>query len=82
MPKLHIVIGELTHEVFDGGRKVAFGGIQMNRSGRDTQIQVPLAALQQPQWILATMQMHAGLVPLDWTSWRTLEMGATTVRGD
>jgi len=70
------------HEVFDGGRKVAFGEIQVNHSGRDTQIRVPLAILQQPHRVLATTQMRVGPVPLEWMSWRILEIDAATVRSD
>ncbi len=74
MPKLHVGIGELTHSVFDGGRKVAGNEIQVQRSGRDILIRVPLSTLRQPQRILATVQLHAGPVPLEWTAWRVLEL--------
>jgi LmbE family N-acetylglucosaminyl deacetylase len=82
MPKLQLAIGELAHRVFDGDRKVASGGTQVRRSGRDIQIRVPLALLQQPQNILAAVQMHAGPVPLDWTAWRILEIGDAALRTD
>jgi len=82
MPKLHIAIGELTQEVFDGGREVASREIQVHRSGGDIQIRVPLTALRQPQKVLATAQMHAGPVPLDWTSWRILEIADATAPGN
>ena len=82
MPKHHVAIGELTHKVFDGGREVAFGEIQVHRSGRDIQIRVPLTMLRRPQRILATAQMHAGPVPLEWTSWRILEIDHATAQGN
>ena len=74
--------GELTHEVFEGGREVAFREIQVHRSGRDIQIRVPLAALRQPQKVFASAQMHAGPVSLDWTSWRILEVADATAPGN
>ncbi len=77
MPKLHVAIGELTHSVLDGDRKVAGKEIRLQRSGRDIVIQVPLSTLRQPQRILATAQLHAGPVPLDWTAWRVLEFDTT-----
>jgi len=82
MPKLHLAIGELTHEVFDGGREVACREIQVHRSGRDIQIRVPLAAMRQPQKVLASAQMHARPVPLDRTSWRILEVADATAPGN
>ena len=82
MPKLHLALGELTQEVFDGGREVAFREIQVHRSGRDIQIRVPLTALRQPQKVFASAQMHAGPVPLDWTSWRILEIADATAPGN
>ncbi|MCL5278641.1 MAG: PIG-L family deacetylase [Planctomycetes bacterium] len=82
MPKLHVVLGELTHEVFDGGREVASREIRVHRAGRDIQIRVPLTTLRRPQKVFATAQMHAGPVPLDWTSWRILEIADATAPGD
>jgi len=80
MPKLHLALGELTHKVFDGGREVASREIQVHRSGRDIQIRVPLTMLRQPQKVFATAQMHEGPVPLEWTSWRILEIADATAR--
>jgi hypothetical protein len=82
MPKLHLAIGELTHEAFEGGREVAFRESQVHRSGRDIQIRVPLTALRQPQKVLASAQMHAGPVPPDWTSWRIPEVADATAPGN
>jgi LmbE family N-acetylglucosaminyl deacetylase len=81
MPKLHISIGELTHKILDAGREVAFRDVQVRRAGRDIRIQVPLPVLRQPQGILATAQMHVGFVPLEWTSWRILEIGGALTGG-
>ncbi len=80
MPKLHLALGELTHRIFDGGREVASREIQVHRRGRDIQIRVPLTMLQQPRKIFATAQMREGPVPLDWTSWRILEIADATAR--
>ncbi len=82
MPKLHLALGELTQEVFEGGREVASREIQVHRAGRDIQVRVPLTALRQPQKVLASAQMHAGPVPLDWTSWRILEVADATAPGN
>jgi hypothetical protein len=82
MPKLHLKLGELTHKAFDAGREVASREIQVHRRGRDIQILVPLAMLRQPQKIFVTAQMYEGPVPLDWTSWRILEIVNATARGN
>jgi LmbE family N-acetylglucosaminyl deacetylase len=75
MPKLHIRLGPIFHEVYDQHRKVPFDGIRVTRSGRDIHVQVPLAQLGHPQRILASVRTYAGIVPLDWSSWRVLEIG-------
>ncbi len=82
MPKLHVTLGELSHEVFDGGREVASRDIQVHRAGRDIRIRVPLTTLRRPQKVFASAQMHAGPVPLDWTSWRILEIADATAPGN
>ncbi len=78
MPKLHIKFGFVFHEVYDQHRRVPFDGIQVTRSGRDIHIQVPLARLGHPQRILTSVRTYAGLVPLDWASWRVLEIENAT----
>jgi LmbE family N-acetylglucosaminyl deacetylase len=82
MPKLHVALGELTQKVFDGGREVASRDIQVHRAGHDIEVRVPLPALRRPQKVFASAQMHAGLVPLDWTSWRILEIANATAPGN
>jgi LmbE family N-acetylglucosaminyl deacetylase len=78
MPKLHAKFGPLFHEVYDQRRKVPLDGIRVTRSGRDIHIQVPLSRLEHPQRILTSVRTYAGLVPLDWASWRVLEVGDTS----
>jgi LmbE family N-acetylglucosaminyl deacetylase len=78
LPKLHLALGEFTTHVYDGGRKIPDDGIQVRCSGRDISIRVPLATLGRPDKILATAQLHAGPIPLEWTAWRILETEATT----
>ena len=78
MPKLHVALGEFTHHVFDGERRIASQEIRVQRSGRTIVIRVPLSMLRQPQRVLATAQLHAGLIPLEWTAWRIFELDATT----
>jgi LmbE family N-acetylglucosaminyl deacetylase len=78
MPKLHIRFGPLLHEVYDQHRKVPFDDIHVTRSGRDIHIRVPLARLGHPQRILTSVRTYAGIVPLDWSSWRVLEVGNAT----
>jgi LmbE family N-acetylglucosaminyl deacetylase len=74
MPKLHVKFGPIFHEVYDQHRKVARDGIEATCAGREIHVRVPLARLGHPQKILADVRTYAGIVPLDWASWRVLEI--------
>jgi LmbE family N-acetylglucosaminyl deacetylase len=75
MPKLHVKLGPVLHEVYDQARKLEPDGIQVTRSGRGVTVRVPRAMMGHPQKVLTSVRTYAGVVPLDWASWRLLDMG-------
>ena len=66
MPKLHVKIGALGHEVADQDRTLPDGTIQITRRPTQFTIRVPLAVLGDPQRILTSARTYIGEVPLDW----------------
>ena len=74
MPKLHIKFGALTHEVYDQDHKLPQDLIQVTRQPGELTLRVSLEALGNPQKILTSARTYLGEVPLDWVSWRVLDL--------
>ena len=74
MPKLHIRFGAIGHAVYDQDRKLSREILQVSRTSRELAIRVPLQVLGNPEKILTSAQTYLGDVPLDWLSWRILEL--------
>ena len=81
MPKLHVRLGALGHELYDQHRRIPWGQIEVSRAGRHIDIRVPLEMMGDPQKILTSAKTYAGDIPLDWAAWRILDVrGATAAR--
>lgn len=74
MPKLHIRFGASEHNIFDQGRPLAKDIIKVVRKSKEITIRVPLQILGNPQRILTSANTYLGMVPLDWVSWRVIEI--------
>jgi LmbE family N-acetylglucosaminyl deacetylase len=74
MPKLHIKIGAVLYDVFDQRQKISERAITVRRGFKSIDIIVPLKLLGDPDDILTSAQTYLGKVPLDWLSWRTIEL--------
>ena len=74
MPKLRIQFGAIGHEVYDQNRKLSQNILQVSRTSRELTIRVSLQLLGNPEKILTSAQTYLGDVPLDWLSWRILEL--------
>ena len=74
MPKLRIQFGAIGHEVYDQDRKLPEGTLRVSRTPKRLTIRVSLQALGNPEKILTSAQTSLGDVPLDWVSWRVLEL--------
>jgi LmbE family N-acetylglucosaminyl deacetylase len=74
MPKLQVQLGEENQVIYDQGRKLSRQTIQIEREPRAITIRVPLDALGNPQKVLTSSRTYLADVPLDWLSWRILEM--------
>jgi hypothetical protein len=77
MPKLRIDFGELRHEVYDQDQPLPHqDAIQVTHEPRQLTIRIPLELLGEPQRILTSARSYLSEVPLDWISWRVLELPA------
>lgn len=76
MPKIHVRFGALLQAVYDQNKRIALrnSGIRITRQGRKITISIPLQLLGNPERILTSANTYLGNIPLDWVSWRTVEI--------
>lgn len=74
MPKLHLRLGAFTHTVLDQDRVLDPAGIEVTRQPTQVTVRIPLSTLGDPQRILTSARTYLGELPLDWVSWRVLEI--------
>ena len=74
MPKVRIKFGSLRHSIRDQSIKIPFDSITVQRRAKEITIRVPLKILGNPQRILTSANTYMGAVPLDWISWRIVEL--------
>ena len=76
MPKLHIKVSALDHDVFDQDRQLPDGTVTVSHSPKHLTVRIPLEALGRPQRVLTSGRTSLGEIPLDWVAWRILEVPA------
>lgn len=76
MPKLHIRFGTFFHAVYDQNTRIALrkSGIKIARQPQKIDITIPLQLLENPERILTSAHTYLENVPLDWVSWRIIEL--------
>ena len=74
MPKLHVKLGGRHFSIYDQAKALSKDIIKVTRFPDEITIEVPLHALGNPQNILTSARTYLGNVPLDWGSWRVLEL--------
>jgi len=74
MPKLHVHIGEVRQDVQDGGAKMRGSGVAIAREYHGLTVRIPVESLGHPQYVLGSVNVTYGKVPLDWVAWRVLGM--------
>jgi LmbE family N-acetylglucosaminyl deacetylase len=79
MPKLHIKLGESGQAVFDQGQRLKRENLEVIRNHNEIMVRVRLSALDYPQRVLFSARSYLGDVPLDWMSWRILELSTNSV---
>ncbi|HVO32694.1 MAG TPA: PIG-L family deacetylase [Elusimicrobiota bacterium] len=76
MPKLNIQFGNIHHRLYDRGKRILDPRVRMIRHPRELIVEIPLDLLGQPERILTSSRTTLGRVPLDWMSWRVLDVPA------
>ncbi len=74
MPKLHVRLGVTNYTVYDQAQRLPKQTIEVIRSLREITIRVPLEKIGNPGKILTSAQTYLSDIPLDWVSWRILEL--------
>ena len=74
MPKLHIRAGVLDYSVFDQNRRLPQETIKIVRLPNEITVHVPLEILGNPKKILTSAKTYLSDIPLDWLSWRILNL--------
>lgn len=78
MPKVHVRIGHVAHLINDRGAVLRNSGVEVSRSAREIRVSVPFATLNAPERLLLSARTQLGEVPLDWASWRVIELAGTS----
>jgi LmbE family N-acetylglucosaminyl deacetylase len=76
MPKLHIKLGALQHSVQDRGRSLPSSSLEVRRTPRQVILRLPLDLLGNPEKVLTSARSYLLDMPLDWVSWRVIELPA------
>lgn len=74
MPKIRVNVGVTAMNVLDQTRRLPADSCEVSRHAKTITIKVPLALLGNPQKLLTSARTKLGQVPMDWTSWRVLEV--------
>jgi len=74
MPKLCIKVSSVGYTVFDQNRKITTELIGLQRKDKQIIVNVPLLLLKNPRYIFTCAKTHLRTTPLDWDSWRILEI--------
>jgi LmbE family N-acetylglucosaminyl deacetylase len=74
MPKIHIVFSPRGYKVLNKNHLITKHGLKVISSRREKKIWVPLELLGNPQIILTSARTYTTKVPLDWASWRIIEL--------
>ncbi|HOD12629.1 MAG TPA: PIG-L family deacetylase [Candidatus Omnitrophota bacterium] len=74
MPKIRIRFGTLWHKVFDQRKQIKGKGVVIKRSAKKITVRIPLDLLGKPEKIFTSANTYLGAVPLDWVSWRILDL--------
>jgi LmbE family N-acetylglucosaminyl deacetylase len=82
MPKIHIKLGAIFHKIYDQKQPIAIRGseIKVLRSGQEITIKMPRYLLGNPERILTSANTYLGNIPLDWVSWRIVELPQTKTK--
>ena len=74
MPKIRIEVGAFRHTVHDGKQALAPDQVRIIRHAREIEAEIPLTLLKTPERLFVSARTYLGEIPLDWVSWRLVEL--------
>lgn len=74
MPKIRVNVGMTAMNIMDQDRRLPGDSCDVSREDRKITIRVPLALLGNPEKLFTSARTKLGEVPMDWTSWRIVEV--------
>ena len=74
MPKIRVNVGMLSMNILDQTNLLPADSCEITREAKKIIIKIPLALLGSPQKLLTSARTKLGEIPMDWTSWRILEI--------
>jgi LmbE family N-acetylglucosaminyl deacetylase len=74
MPKIRVNVDVTSVSVLDQMRVLPAKSCEVSRHAKTITIKVPLTVLGNPQKLLTSARTKLGEIPMDWTSWRVLEV--------
>ena len=77
LPKLHITFSATGHAIYNQARRLPNDLLQITREPRRLTLRIPLQILGNPERILTGARTYLGEIPLDWVSWRILELSTS-----
>ncbi len=77
MPKVQVQIGPLGHKVYSQQKELKAESVVIQRNRKGFVIHIPLKLLGNPNVVLTSARTFLGDVPLDWVSWRIVNLPET-----
>ncbi|MEI8351931.1 MAG: PIG-L family deacetylase [bacterium] len=74
MPKIRVEIGALLHSAHDRQTPLPHNSIRVSRHLRELEAKIPLDLLGRPERLFISARTYLGDIPLDWVSWRLVEL--------
>lgn len=74
MPKIRVEVGLLSHSVHDQDQSLPAKSVNVSHHKRDIEAEFPLELLGQPERLFVCARTYLGEIPLDWVSWRLVEI--------
>jgi LmbE family N-acetylglucosaminyl deacetylase len=74
MPKIHVMFGTIDHSVYDQERELPISSVELSHDRHNFTIKIPLQLLGNPDMICTGAELYIGDIPLDWMSWRILDV--------
>jgi len=74
MPKIRLRFATIGHKIFDQSRQIKYNGVLIKRNAKTIHVRIPLDLLGNPQKVLTSASTYLGAIPLDWVSWRILDL--------